>query len=294
MARFARMLLFAMTTATSTRLTADQLRDIARRVRAHIVQMVHGAQSGHPGGSLSAAELGVALFWNHLRIDPANAGDPGRDRFILSKGHVTPFYYSVLAERGFFDTSLLAGFRTLGSKLQGHPSMAALPGIEMSGGSLGQGLSFAIGQAMAGRMDGRDYRCWVLMGDGELNEGQVWEAAMAVPHFGLGDRIIALIDRNGIQNDGFADTIMRTHPAEMFRGFGWKVIECDGHDIAAVDAALSEAEQADERPRAVVANTTKGKGVSFMENNPGFHGKAPTAEQLEQALAEIARGEGGL
>ena len=268
-----------------------ELTDIAKRVRKDIVEMVYQAQSGHPGGSLSAVELGVSLFWNHLRCDTANADWPDRDRFILSKGHATPFYYAVLAERGFFSTELLKGFRTLGSPLQGHPSMKALPGIEMSGGSLGQGLSFAIGHSLSGRMDKRDFRCWVLMGDGELNEGQVWEAAMAVPHFDLADRIIAMVDRNGIQNDGWGKDIMKIDPAKMWAGFGWKVIECDGHDMAAVDQALSEAERPDERPRVVVAATVKGRGVSFMENNPGFHGKAPTAEQLEQALAEI---DGGL
>lgn len=281
-----------MSTATSARTSVDELRDIAKRVRSHIVQMVYNAQSGHPGGSLSSVELGVSLFWNHLRVDPANPDAPNRDRFFLSKGHATPFYYSVLAERGFFSPELLRGFRTLGSPLQGHPSMGALPGIEMSGGSLGQGLAFAIGQSMAGRLDGRDYRCWVLMGDGELNEGQIWESAMAVPHFGLGDRIIAMVDRNGLQNDGFGDTIMKVNPREMWQGFGWQVIECDGHDMAAVDQALGEAERPHDRPRVVVAHTTKGKGVSFMENNAGFHGKAPTTEQLEQALEQIARGEG--
>ncbi len=281
-----------MPTATAARLSVDELRDIAKRIRSHIVQMVFNAQSGHPGGSLSAVELGVALFWNHLRIDPENPQWPGRDRFFLSKGHATPFYYSLLAERGFFSTGLLDGFRTLGSPLQGHPSMNSAPGIEMSGGSLGQGLSFAIGQATAGRMDGRDYRCWVMMGDGELNEGQVWEAAMAVPHFGLGDRIVAIVDRNGLQNDGFGDTIMKVHPKEMWHGFGWHVIECDGHDMAAVDQALTEAERPHGKPRVVVAHTIKGKGVSFMENNAGFHGKAPTAEQLKQALDEITRGDG--
>ncbi len=279
-----------MPSPTTTAVSVDELREIAKRVRADIVRMVAGAQSGHPGGSLSAVELGVSLYWNHLRCDPARPDWPDRDRFLLSKGHATPFYYSLLAERGYFSTDLLAGFRTLGSPLQGHASMNAAPGIEMSGGSLGQGLSFAIGQAKAARMDGRDYRCWVLLGDGELNEGQVWEAAMAVPHFGLGDRIIAMVDRNGIQNDGFADSIMRTHPAEMFRGFGWHVIECDGHDMAAVDQALSEAEQPHEKPRCVVAYTIKGRGVSYMENNPSFHGKAPTAEQLATAITEIELG----
>ena len=267
-----------------------ELTDVAKRVRAHIVQMVFQAQSGHPGGSLSAVELGVSLFWNHLRCDTGNPEWPERDRFILSKGHATPFYYSLLAERGFFSPELLTKFRTLGSPLQGHPSMGAVPGIEMSSGSLGQGLSFAIGHALSGRLDRKDFRCWVMMGDGELNEGQVWEAAMAVPHFDLGDRIIAMVDRNGIQNDGFANDIMRTNPAAMWRGFGWHVIECDGHDMAAVDQALSEAERPHEKPRVLVANTVKGRGVSFMENNPGFHGKAPTKEQIALALAEISGG----
>jgi transketolase len=280
-----------MSTALSAPVSVDELQAIAKRVRAHIVTMVHAAQSGHPGGSLSSVELGVALYWNHLRIDPSNPEWPDRDRFLLSKGHATPFYYAVLAERGYFGTDLLAGFRSLGSKLQGHPSMQALPGIEMSSGALGQGLSFAIGQALAGRMDGRAFRCWVLMGDGELNEGQVWEAAMAVPHYGLNEEVVALVDRNRIQNDGFGDKIMRIDPATMFNGFGWHVIECDGHDMAAVDAALSEAQHAHEKPRVVIAHTTKGRGVSFMENNASFHGKAPTTEQLATALAEI---EGGL
>jgi transketolase len=268
----------------------SELTDVAKRVRTHIVQMVYDAQSGHPGGSLSAVELGVSLFWNHLRCDPANPHWPERDRFILSKGHATPFLYSVLAERGFFSPELLKKFRTLGSPLQGHPSMGAVPGVEMSSGSLGQGLSFAIGHALSGRLDRKDFRCWVMMGDGELNEGQVWEAAQAVPHFDLGDRIIAIVDRNGIQNDGFGDDIMRIDPARMWRGFGWHVIECDGHDMAAVDQALSEAERPHEQPRVVVAHTVKGKGVSFMENNPGFHGKAPTADQLSDALAQISGG----
>jgi transketolase len=279
-----------MATPAHAPASLDELRDVAKRLRAHILRMVAAAQSGHPGGSLSAVELGVALFWRHLRCDPANPEWPDRDRFILSKGHATPFYYALLAERGYFSTGLLEGFRTLGSPLQGHPSMKSVPGVEMSGGSLGQGLSFAIGQATAGRLDGRDFRCWVLMGDGELNEGQVWEAAMATVHFGLGDRIIALVDRNGLQNDGFGDEIMKINPAAMWRGFGWHVIECDGHDIGAVDQALAEAKRPHEKPRVVVAYTTKGKGVSYMENVPGFHGKAPTPEQLAQGLAEIERG----
>lgn len=279
------------TIAAAPSTSVTELRAIAKRVRSKIVNMVFDAQSGHPGGSLSAADLGVALFWNHLRCDPENALWPDRDRFILSKGHATPFLYSVLSERGFFSDELLSGFRSLGSPLQGHPSMQAVPGVEMSGGSLGQGMSFAIGHAVAGRLDGRDFRCWVLMGDGEQNEGQVWEAAMAVPHFNLGDRVIAIVDRNGIQNDGFAKDIMTTDPAAMYRGFGWRVLEIDGHDMAAVDQALGEAEQPHDQPRCIVATTVKGKGVSFMENNPSFHGKAPTKEQLAQALAEIEAAE---
>jgi transketolase len=273
-----------------TALPIDELKAIAKRVRADIVQMVYDAQSGHPGGSLSSVELGVSLFWNHLRCDPARPDWPDRDRFILSKGHATPFYYAILGERGYFSTELFKSFRTLGSPLQGHPSMQALPGVEMSGGSLGQGLSFAIGHAIGGRLDKRDYRNWVLLGDGELNEGQCWEAAEAVVHFGLGDRIIAMVDRNGIQNDGFSRDIMKIDPTAMFRGFGWKVIECDGHDMAAVDVALAEAQRPADAPRVIVAQTVKGKGVSYMENNPSFHGKAPTREQLALALTEIEAG----
>jgi transketolase len=277
-------------TTTLAPASIEELKATAKRLRADIVKMVHAAQSGHPGGSLSAVELGVSLFWNHLRCDPARPDWPDRDRFILSKGHATPFLYGILAERGYFSTNLLSGFRTLGSKLQGHPSMAALPGIEMSSGSLGQGLSFAIGQVKAARLDNRNYRCWVMMGDGELNEGQVWEAAMAVPHFGFGENIVALVDRNGIQNDGHGDEIMHIQPVEMWQGFGWRVLEIDGHDMRAVDQALEEAKRPHEKPRCVIAHTVKGKGVSFMEGNPSFHGKAPTAEQLEQALAEIENG----
>jgi transketolase len=279
-----------MSAPTLERTSIAELTAVAKRIRANIVKMVFAAQSGHPGGSLSAVELGTALFWNHLRCDPSQPTLPGRDRFILSKGHATPFYYATLAERGFFSPELLHGFRTLGSPLQGHPSMGALPGVEMSSGSLGQGLSFAIGHALAGRQEHRDFRCFVLMGDGELNEGQVWEAAQAVRHFDLGDRIVAMVDRNGIQNDGFSKDIMQIDPPAMFRGFGWQVLECDGHDMAAVDGAYTEALRATDRPRCIVAHTTKGRGVSFMENNPGFHGKAPTAEQLQAALAEIERG----
>jgi len=277
-------------TSTIAPTPTAELKDIAKRLRSHVVRMVAAAQSGHPGGSLSAVELGVALFWNHLRVDPERPDWPDRDRFILSKGHATPFYYSLLAERGFFSTELLSGFRRLGSPLQGHPSMGSVPGIEMSSGSLGQGLSFAVGQALSGRLAGRDFRCWVMLGDGELNEGQCWEAAQAVSHFGLGDRVVAIVDRNGIQNDGFGREIMHIDPERMFAGFGWKVIEVDGHDIAAVDAALGQAEHPADRPQVIVAHTIKGKGVSFMENNPSFHGKAPTPEQLAQALAEIERG----
>ena len=272
-----------MTTTDLDQLSVNTIRTLS-------MDAVQQANSGHPGTPMAMAPVAYTLWQRHLRFDPNDPIWPDRDRFILSKGHATPFYYSLLAERGYFSTELLRGFRTLGSPLQGHPSMGAVPGIEMSSGSLGQGLSFAIGHALSGQLDGRDFRCWVMMGDGELNEGQVWEAAQAVPHFGLGDRVIAMVDRNGIQNDGFGDDIMKINPPEMWRGFGWHVVECDGHDMAAVDQALAEAERSHDRPRVVVAHTVKGRGVNYMENNPSFHGKAPTREQLDDALAQIAGG----
>lgn len=289
-----------------------ELKAIARRLRRHIVAMTAAASSGHPGGSLSAVEILVALHWSILRHNPRDPGWPDRDRFILSKGHATPVLYSALAERGYFPTEELVTFRRLGSRLQGHTVVGCPPGVEMTAGSLGQGLSYAIGQCLAARLDGRSYRVYCLLGDGELDEGQVWEAAMCAAHYRL-DNLTAIVDRNHIQNDGFGDdlhipqaerpqrpggwvapqgytvNIMSLEPlAEKWRAFGWHVLEADGHDLAALIAALREAQGVRGRPSVVIAHTVKGKGVSYMENNPAFHGKAPTQEQLEQALRELA------
>ncbi len=293
-------------------LTTEQLQAVARRVRRHIVRMTAEAGSGHPGGSLSATDILVALFFRILRHDPANPHWPERDRFVLSKGHATPGYYAVLAEAGYFPVEELLTFRRLGSRLQGHSVMATPPGVEMSAGSLGMGLSFSLGLALAARLDGQGHHVYCLLSDGDCNEGQTWEAAMACAHHRV-DNLTAILDYNHIQNDGFSDytrysgdgrtqrvggwvldsgytvNIMSTAPLpDKWRAFGWHVLEANGHDIAALIEALERAKRNQERPTIIVAHTIKGKGVSFMENNPAFHGKAPTREQAEQALAELA------
>ncbi len=263
-----------------------ELQRIARDVRRDIVTMTAEAGSGHPGGSLSAVELLVALYFHVMRHRPDDPAWPDRDRFIESKGHACPVLYSVLARSGYFPVEELATFRKLNSRLQGHAKLGT-PGVEMSSGSLGQGLSFGIGAALASRLDGRDSRVYVLLGDGELNEGQVWEAAMAAPFYKL-DNLTAIVDRNGIQNDRFTAEVMALEPlADRWRSFGWHVRETDGHDLAHVLDALDEARSVTDRPTAIIAHTVKGKGVSFMENNPDFHGKAPNKEQLELALQEL-------
>ena len=268
--------------------TVEELEAIAREVRRHIVRMTAAAGSGHPGGSLSAVEILVALYWRVLRHNPRQLDWPDRDRFILSKGHASPVLYAVLAETGYFDRAELPTFRKLGSILQGHPDRNFTPGLEAQSGSLGQGLSVGIGMALAGRLDRRPYRVYVLLGDGECDEGQVWEAAMSAAHFKL-DTITAIVDRNRIQNDGFVTDIMELEPfADKWRAFGWDVREIDGHSLEQVLAALEAAQQVRGRPGVIIAHTVKGKGVSFMENNPEFHGKAPTSEQLAIALDELA------
>ncbi len=289
-----------------------QLQAIARRVRQHIIRMTAAAQSGHPAGSLSCTDILVALYFGVLRHDPRNPYWPERDRFVLSKGHATPAYYAVLAEAGYFPTEELITFRRLGSRLQGHTVMGTPPGVEMSAGSLGMGLSFSLGQALAARLDGRPYRVYCLLSDGDCNEGSTWEAAMACAHHRV-DNLCAIVDYNHIQNDGFSDyervpeegrhsriggwvredgytaNIMSLAPLpDKWRAFGWHVLEVDGHDLAALMGAFEKAHGLRERPAVVIAHTTKGKGVSFMENNPAFHGKAPTPEQAEQALRELA------
>ena len=272
--------------------TADaaELEAAARRIREHIVRMTHAAQSGHPGGSLSAVEILTALYFGGVMVhDPANPDWPERDRFVLSKGHATPVIYAALAEAGYFSADLLPTFRSLDSELQGHVVRGRPPGVEMSGGALGMGLSFSVGVALGHRLDGRASHTWCLLGDGELNEGQNWEAAMSAAHFAL-DNITAIVDRNHFQNDGAGAEIMRIEPlADKWTAFGWGVREVDGHDASEVAQALCAARAAP-GPQVVIAETVKGKGVSFMAENPaGWHGKGPSDDQLAQALAEIRR-----
>ena len=263
---------------------------LTKRIRRHIVEMTAAAQSGHPGGSLSAVEILTALYFGGvLNYDAARPDWPHRDRFVLSKGHATPLMYAILAEAGYFSTELLATFRKLDSPLQGHTVRGRPPGVEMSAGALGMGLSFCIGQALAARLDGRDWRCYCLLGDGELNEGQNWEAAMSAAHFGL-DRITVIVDRNHFQNDGPEAEILRLGDVtDKFRSFGWHAVPVDdGHDLDQVLAAFAETAEVRDRPQVIVAETVKGRGVSFMEANPAaWHGKGPSPEQLAQALAEI-------
>jgi len=259
-----------------------------RRIRRHIITMLAAAGSGHPGGSLSAVEILCALYLRILRHNAQDPAWPDRDRFILSKGHGVPVLYAVLAECGYLPVEELTTLRQVDTRLQGHPLAGSPPGVEMSAGSLGQGLSYSIGQALAARLDGRDYRVYCLLGDGELDEGQVWEAAMAAAHYSL-DNLTAIVDRNRIQNDDFCENVMRTDPLpDKWQAFGWHVQEVDGHDLSQVIEALDKARVVRGRPSIVIAHTVKGKGVSFMENNPEWHGKAPTPEQAERALAELA------
>lgn len=273
--------------ASATSLSLDEMSSMAKKLRRHVITMIGKAGSGHPGGSLSAAEIITALFFNVLRHDPANPLWVERDRFILSKGHAAPILYAALSERGYFPMEELANLRMLGSCLQGHCDMIATPGVEMSSGSLGQGLSFGIGVALAGRLDARDYRVYVLLGDGECDEGQVWEAAMASAHFRL-DNLAAIIDHNELQIDGWNRDIMNLEPlADKWKAFGWHTVEVNGHDLSQVLAAFDEAKRIKGKPTVIIAHTIKGKGVSFMENNVDFHGKAPTPAEMEKALEEL-------
>lgn len=271
----------------------EDLKARARLLRRHIVQMVGQAGSGHPAGSLSAADVITALYFHQLRHDPRNPGWPDRDRFILSKGHCSPALYSALAEAGYFPVEDLATFRKFGSHLQGHPDRLLTPGVEMTTGSLGQGFSVALGIALAGKLDRAPWRVYVMLGDGESQEGQVWEAAMFAAYRKL-DNVTAVLDRNRMQNDGPMDKILDIEPGDnarvtdKWRAFGWHVIEIDGHDMVQILDALDASLEVKGRPTMIVAHTVKGKGVSFMENNPDFHGKAPTPEQVEQALRELA------
>ena len=262
---------------------------LARRIRRHVVRMVFEASSGHIGGSLSATDILAVLYTKVLRHDPAQPDWPERDRLIMSKGHCTPLQYALLAELGYFPVDELSTFRRAGSRLQGHSVLGALPGVENSAGSLGMGLSFGLGIRLAARLQGNDCHVYVLMGDGEQDEGQVWEAAMAAAHHHV-DRLVALIDRNGIQNDDFTHLTMSSEPLdEKYRAFGWAVrAGVDGHDLAAVEEALLWARDERGQPVAIIFDTVKGKGVSFMEHNPAFHGAPPTAEEFERAMQELA------
>lgn len=263
------------------------MKDIATRMRVDIIEMLAAAGSGHPGGSLSACDILAVLYFDKMRIDPADPKDPDRDRLVLAKGHAAPALYAALAEKGFFPREDLVTLRKSNSHLQGHPSMSTTPGVEMSTGSLGQGLSVANGMALAGRLDDRDYYVYCIMGDGEIQEGQVWEAAMSAAHYGL-DHVIAFVDHNRLQIDGDNDEVMTVNPIdEKFHAFGWNVLTIDGHDYEAIGRAIEEAKATKGRPTVIVAETVKGKGVSFMENQVEWHGVAPTAAQAQEALAEL-------
>lgn len=250
--------------------------------------MIGMAGSGHPGGSLSSVEIITTLYFGIMHHKPSDPRWADRDRFILSKGHAAPALYAALAECGYFPTEELDTLRKLGSNLQGHTDCTCTPGVEMSAGSLGQGLSFSIGIALAGRLNKQNYRVYTLLGDGECDEGQVWEAAMAAPHFKI-DSLTAIVDRNGLQIDGWTKDVMNTEPfADKWKSFGWNTIEVDGHDFNQLIDAFEQAKKIKGKPTAIIAHTIKGKGVSFMENDADFHGKAPSQEQIEQALKELA------
>ncbi len=276
--------------ATSSRfnLSVAELTEMARQLRRHVITMTAAAGSGHPGGSLSAADIIAALYFRVLRHDPADPQWPDRDRFILSKGHAAPILYAALAEAGYFPPSELATLRKLGSCLQGHADMRLTPGVEMSSGSLGMGLSFAVGLALAARMDSKAHRTYVMLSDGECQEGQTWEAALAAAHFKL-DHLTAIVDYNGLQLSGRTRDIMNLDPfSQKWEAFGWHAIEIDGHDCDQILSACQAAFEMAGKPTVIIARTVKGKGVSFMENNVEFHGKAPTAEEAAKALKELA------
>ncbi|NJL72333.1 MAG: transketolase [Candidatus Competibacteraceae bacterium] len=262
----------------------------AREVRFHIVRMIHAAQSGHPGGSLSAADIMTALYFDILRVDPGDPRNPDRDRFVLSKGHACPVWYACLALRGFFPVEELLTLRRFESRLQGHPVAGKLPGIDATTGSLGVGFGQAVGMALEGKMRGKGYKVYAVLGDGETQEGIVWEAAASANKYGL-DNLVAIIDNNGLQNDGFSKDVMPVEPLdEKFRSFGWDAMRINGHDMAQVLSALDGTRAQQGRPLAIIAATVKGRGVSYMENVRGWHGKPPSDAELATAVEEIAGG----
>ena len=266
-----------------------QLKKTANEVRKGIVTAVYNAKCGHPGGSLSAADIYTYLYFEELNVDPEDPRKPDRDRFVLSKGHTAPGYYSALANRGFFPVEDLKTLRHLGSYLQGHPNMNDVPGVDMSSGSLGQGGSAAVGMALSAKLSGDDYRVYALFGDGEIQEGQVWEAAMFAGHRKL-DNLVFIIDNNGLQIDGKIDDVCSPYPIDKkFEAFNFHVINIDGHDFEQIAAAFAEARATKGMPTAIIAKTTKGKGVSFMEDQAGWHGKAPNDEQYAIAMADLEK-----
>ena len=265
----------------------DRLKKIAADVRLDILEEVHAASSGHPGGSLSVADILTYLYFEEMNVDPATPKCADRDRFVLSKGHTAPALYAVLAEKGYFDKAELKKLRHVDSFLQGHPDMKGTPGVDMTTGSLGLGISAACGMALAAKLDGKDYRTYTVLGDGETEEGQVWEAAMFAAHYNL-DNLCVVVDLNKLQIDGPIAEVMNPMPHdEKFKAFGFHVIVIDGHDFDEIEAAFNEAKTVKGKPTAIIANTVKGKGVSFMENQVGWHGSAPNDEQYAAAVAEI-------
>jgi transketolase len=264
-----------------------QLMRTAVHIRKGIITAVASASSGHPGGSLSITDIMTYLYFVEMKIDPKNPKDPDRDRFVMSKGHCSPALYSTLANRGFFPVEDLSGFRQTGSYLEGHPNMDKVPGVDMSTGSLGQGISAAVGMAIAGKLDKKSYRVFAALGDGELEEGQVWEATMAAAHYKL-DNLTAFVDYNGLQIDGKITDVMNPEPiADKFRAFGWEVIAINAHDFDEIEKAVAHAKATKGKPTMIVAHSVKGKGVSYMENQAGWHGTAPKKEQADQAFAEL-------
>ncbi len=264
-----------------------QLQDIARKVRIDIIEQVHSAKSGHPGGSLSIADIITFLYFKEMYVDPKKPDMPDRDRLVLSKGHTCPALYAALAEKGFFDVELLKTFRKMGSILQGHPDMKNIPGVDMSSGSLGQGISAACGMALAAKFDKKDYRVYAILGDGEIEEGQVWEAFMFASHYKLSN-LCVIIDRNGLQIDGRCADVMSTEPLEeKMSSFGFNVITADAHDFDSIEQAFDLAKKCGDKPSVIIADSIKGKGVSFMENVVSWHGTAPNDDQYAQAIKDL-------
>lgn len=269
-----------------------ELYSISNQIRQLTVQAVFDAKSGHPGGSLSICDILAVLFFKQMKIEPSDAEDENRDRFVLSKGHAAPAYYAALALRGYFKTEELKKLRKIDSFLQGHPSRGKILGVDMSTGSLGQGLSAANGMALTAKADKKDYRVYCICGDGELQEGQIWEAAMTAAHYKL-DNLTLFVDCNGLQIDGKVEDVMNVAPvSDKFQAFGWKVLEIDGHDIEAIDEAVNRAKESKVKPTVILCKTVKGKGVSFMENQAGWHGMTPNEQQFEAAMADLHRQEG--